>query len=205
MEIVLKNIGRRFNRDWIFKDINYQFHSGNAYAILGRNGSGKSTLLHVLISQLSPSKGTITYSREGKIVDIDHLYKHFSLAAPYMELIEEFTLKELIDFHFSFKNYLNGINYRHFMDILGLISSENKEIRYFSSGMKQRTKLALAVLSDTPMLFLDEPTANLDQAGINWYKSFLKEYRGDRLVVICSNQAHEYEFCDQQLNIEQYK
>lgn len=91
------------------------------------------------------------------------------------------------------------------MDILGLISSENKEIRYFSSGMKQRTKLALAVLSDTPMLFLDEPTANLDQAGINWYKSFLKEYRGDRLVVICSNQAHEYEFCDQQLNIEQYK
>jgi len=205
MKITLQNIGRRFNRDWIFKGIDYTFSQGESYAILGANGSGKSTLLQVLNGSLTPSVGTIDFFQGDTAIDIEQVFDHLSLAAPYLELIEEFTLTEIIDFHFKFKKYLPGLNSTSIIDLLGMQSSKNKMIRYFSSGMKQRLKLALAFCSDTPMLMLDEPTSNLDTQGVEWYLSLVQQYAQNRLTIICSNQLHEYDFCKNHLNIADYK
>jgi ABC-type multidrug transport system ATPase subunit len=71
--------------------------------------------------------------------------------------------------------------------------------------MKQRTKLALAFCSDTAMLMLDEPTSNLDTQGVDWYLGLVETYAANRLTIVCSNQAHEYSFCKQQINITDYK
>ena len=205
MKISLQNIGRRFNRDWIFRGIDYTFSSGNSYAILGPNGSGKSTLLQVLNGSLSPSAGEISYSNEGNIVEIDEVYQHLSLAAPYLELIEEFSLSEVIDFHFKFKSCARGVDKDAVIELLGMYESRNKLIKYFSSGMKQRLKLALAFCSDTPMLMLDEPTSNLDTQGVDWYLSLVQQFAANRLTIICSNQQHEYSFCNERLNIVDFK
>jgi len=205
LEIKLENIGRRFNRDWIFKGIDYTFQSGESYAILGYNGSGKSTFLQIINANLSPSVGKISYSLNQHPIDVEQVYKHLSLAAPYLELIEEFSLIEMIDFHFKFKRYTPGFDREKLMELLGMQPAKHKMIRYFSSGMKQRLKLALAFCADTAMLMLDEPTANLDAQGIEWYLHLVKEFTGDRLLVICSNQEHEYSFCRHQLHITDYK
>jgi ABC-type multidrug transport system ATPase subunit len=205
MEISLENIGRRFNRDWIFRGIDHTFSSGKIYAVLGPNGSGKSTLLQVLNSSLSPSAGKIKYFFGDKPVEIDDAYKQLSLAAPYLELIEEFTLDEMIDFHFKFKAYKTGINKNEVIGLLAMPGSKGKMIKYFSSGMKQRLKLALAFCADTSMLMLDEPTSNLDAQGVDWYLSLVQTFAQNRLTIICSNQEHEYSFCDERLNIADYK
>lgn len=205
MNITLSNIGRRFNRDWIFRGIDYTFNSGQAYAILGPNGSGKSTLLQVLNASLSPSAGTINFKFQDKLVTADQVFNHLSLAAPYLELIEEFTLSEMVDFHFKFKKLKDGINKNELIALLNLPKSENKLIRYFSSGMKQRLKLILAFCADTPMLMLDEPTSNLDTQGVDWYLSLVQQFAQDRLTIVCSNQEHEYGFCDSRLSISDYK
>ncbi len=205
MQITLEDIGRRFNREWIFRGINKTFISGNSYAILGPNGSGKSTLLQVLNGSLAPSAGKIIYTDNTGLIDAEDIYRHLSLAAPYLELIEEFTLSEIIDFHFKFKNYKDGIDKAAVIALLGLGGSKNKLIRYFSSGMKQRLKLALAFCSDTPLLMLDEPSSNLDTQGIDWYLKLVEQFTADRLTIICSNQQHEYDFCDCRLNITDYK
>ena len=205
MKITLENIGRRFNRDWIFRGIDYTFTSGKIYAVLGPNGSGKSTLLQVLNGSLGPSAGTISYFYEDNPVETDEVYKHLSLAAPYLELIEEFTLDEMIDFHFKFKSYKAGIDKNELITLLAMPGAKNKLIKYFSSGMKQRLKLALAFCSDTPMLMLDEPTSNLDIQGVDWYLSLVQQFAQNRLTIICSNQEHEYNFCDERLSIVDYK
>jgi len=205
MKISLENIGRRFNRDWIFKGIDYNFTIGESYAILGPNGSGKSTLLQILNGSLSPSAGNITFSNnEGKI-EIESVFNYLSLAAPYLELIEEFSLEEVIDFHFKFKPCKAGIDKDGIIALLSLPGSKNKLVRYFSSGMKQRLKLALAFCSDTPMLMLDEPTSNLDTQGIEWYLELVQQFAKDRLTIVCSNQEHEYSFCKHRLSISDYK
>ncbi|MGF7081155.1 ABC transporter ATP-binding protein [Mucilaginibacter sp. UYCu711] len=205
MQITLQNIGRRFNRDWIFRGVDHTFISGESYAILGANGSGKSTLLAVLNGSLSPSAGTINYFFEDKEVEVEQVFQYLSLAAPYLELIEEFSLEEMIDFHFKFKTYKTGIDKAVIIDLLNLPGSANKLIRYFSSGMKQRLKLALAFCADTPILMLDEPTSNLDAQGVEWYLSLVQQFAKDRLTIVCSNQEHEYSFCTHRLSIADYK
>jgi ABC-type multidrug transport system ATPase subunit len=205
MKITLQNIGRRFNRDWIFRNIDYTFTPGETYAVLGPNGSGKSTLLQVLNGSLTPSTGDIKYFLNDDQLEVDAIFKQVSLAAPYLELIEEFTMDEMTDFHFKFKSYRHGMNKDAVIDLLNLQGGRNKMIKYFSSGMKQRLKLALAFCSDTSMLMLDEPTSNLDTQGVDWYLGLVQQFAADRLTIVCSNQLHEYSFCKHQLNISDYK
>lgn len=205
MEILLEDIGRRFNQEWIFKKINYSFVSGESYAILGPNGSGKSTFVQVLAGSLSPSSGKLIYNLRNSEVPVENIYKHLALAAPYLELIEEFTLLELINFHFKFKKMMPNWDVESLTSLLQLEKSKNKEIRYFSSGMKQRVKLLLACCTDTPILLLDEPTSNLDNQGVDWYLDMMAKFTNDRLVVVCSNQKHEYDFCNHHFNILDYK
>jgi len=204
LKIDLKDAGRRFNKEWIFRNFTYSFHSAGKYAILGPNGSGKSTLLSVILGSLAPSEGTIVYAGEQEI-PVEKIYKQISFAAPYLDLVEEFTLQETIDFHFKFKNFHPDINAAQLMDLLGLGSAQDKALKYFSSGMKQRTKLALACCTDTPILLLDEPTSNLDRQGMVWYHELISRFSTDRLVFVGSNQEEEYSFCTRQIQIMDYK
>lgn len=152
------------------------------------------------------SEGTITYTdAHGKEIGTDYWYKHLVIAAPYLELIEEFTLREQIEFHSKFKPLKNGISARDFEDFIQLSHASNKIIRHFSSGMKQRVKLGLAFLSDVPVVFLDEPTTNLDVQGINWYLDHVMGSTTDQLVLLGSNVAQEYDFCENIISVSAFK
>lgn len=205
MDIKLKQLSKRYKFEWIFRGLDYHFEMGKTYAVLGPNGSGKSTLLKVLSGYSTPSKGKIDFLENGKILSTDKIYPEISYAAPYIELIEEFTLTEMIDFHNRFKSFQQNLTNEQLIDILNFSKSKNKEIKYFSSGMKQRLKLVLAICSATGVLLLDEPTTNLDDEGVAWYQTLIERFTANRLVVVASNVKHDYHFCTQQLNITDYK
>lgn len=205
MNITLENIGKRYRFDWVFRGLTHTFQSRGRYAILGPNGSGKSTLLKILSGHLSPSKGSISFQIGDKRIESDDTYRYISYAAPYIELIEEFTLEEALKFHASLKPLLPNFTSTTLYELLSLPRARKKDIRFFSSGMKQRVKLAFAICSDTPLLLLDEPATNLDLQGIEWYKKLLIEYATDRVVVIASNNPHDADFCPSHLNILDYK
>lgn len=208
MNITLHNLGRRFNQEWIFRTIDYSFSSNNKYAILGPNGSGKSTLIKVLTGQLTSSEGTIHYLDNEVDIHVEDIYQYISIAAPYIELIEEFTLNELLDFHFKFKSYLPTFNKENVIQLLRMEKSADKGIKYFSSGMKQRVKLVLACCSQSKILFLDEPTSNMDVEGEEWYLNLIEKtssINNDRILFVGSNQEKEYIFCNEHLRIMDYK
>jgi ABC-type multidrug transport system ATPase subunit len=206
MEILLQQVGKRYKFEWIFKKINYTFDSGGRYAILGPNGSGKSTLLRILSGHLTPSKGTVDFKIENKPVAISNVYDHISYAAPYIELVEELTLKEALTFHRQFKPFILDLDVEGVMNIIDLPkSATDKEIRFFSSGMKQRAKLAMSLLTKSSLILLDEPTTNLDKQGMDWYVSLVERYAGDRTLIIASNEERDYSFCDKSLDILDYK
>lgn len=205
MIINLHKVSKRYNYDWIFRNVELSFDEGKKYAITGPNGSGKSTLLKILAAVLSPSEGAITYTENNKRLTADTVYSYVSYAAPYLELIEAFTLDEILTFHVRLKELLPGIDIPAFKDILELSAHSGKQIRHFSSGMKQRLRLALAVLSKSKILLLDEPATNFDSASIQWYLQLIERYADGRIVVIGSNIQHEYAFCDKMIDILQYK
>lgn len=205
MTISLSNTGKRFNRDWIFRHLSYQFLSGSSYAIVGPNGSGKSTLLQTISGALLINEGSIRYhENETTIVD-DQVHRFLSYCAPYLELIEEMTATELLDFHQQFKPLMNGIDTSAALGMVGLSTAGQKQIRHFSSGMKQRLKLAQAFFSATPVLLLDEPCTNLDKEGIALYQSLLDNYSKDRIVIISSNDPVEYAHCKSVIAIDDFK
>jgi len=198
MTISLSDAGKRFNRDWIFRHFNYQFESGHSYAITGPNGSGKSTLLQVLSGLMMVNEGKIQFESSfptSKLIDAEKIYQHVSICAPYLELVEEMTLREFLEFHQAFKPFLSGINSEIIIEVIGLEKSSNKQIRFFSSGMKQRVKLAQCIFSNSDIVLLDEPCTNLDITGINLYHSLIENYTRDRLVIVSSNDEVEYRFC----------
>ncbi|MEM9917273.1 MAG: ABC transporter ATP-binding protein [Bacteroidota bacterium] len=205
MEITLSKVSKRYKFEWIFKSIDYSFQAGRSYAILGPNGSGKSTLLKILSGHLTPSKGDIKFRHQQSELAPDLVYRQVSYAAPYIDLIEEFSLKEALVFHQKFKPFAEGLSPAALIELMNLKKARNKEIRFFSSGMKQRLKLALAICSDSPLLLLDEPTTNLDEQGMQWYLDLIQQFRADRLLIVASNMKVDYGFCDEQLRILDYK
>ena len=205
MQITLSNTGKRFNREWIFRHCSYEFEQGKKYAITGPNGSGKSTLLQVIAGATIHNEGTIEYRNEQLEIDNGQHYSLLSIAAPYLELIEEMTAKEMLEFHARFKPLTAALDITAMLKIVGLEKAVDKQIRYFSSGMKQRLKLAQAFFSNTPVLLLDEPTTNLDADGIALYLSLINNYTKDRLVIVSSNVKQEYDFCEEVLEISDYK
>jgi ABC-type multidrug transport system ATPase subunit len=205
MTILLSDSGKRFNRDWIFRHINLEFTNENAYAITGSNGSGKSTFLQALAGILDFSEGNIHYENNDKEIQKENFYLHYSFCAPYLELIEEMTIIEFLEFHAAFKPLIKNIPIKSIIEEIGLTTAANKQMRYYSSGMKQRVKLAQAVFSDTPVLFLDEPCSNLDAAGIELYHHLISTYAKDKLIIVSSNDPVEYSFCKEVVSIMDYK
>jgi ABC-type multidrug transport system ATPase subunit len=201
MKITLTDAGKRFNRDWIFRHLQYEFLPRQHYAITGPNGSGKSTLLQVIAGAIAISEGTVQYSERPP----DQAYRYLSLSAPYLDLVEEMTALEFLKFHSAFKPFLPSIGISAILDGVGLANAEQKQIRFFSSGMKQRLKLAQALFSDTAVILLDEPCTNLDAEGIALYQRLVRKYGEGRLVVVSSNDPQEYEFCENKIDIREYK
>lgn len=205
LKIHLEEASKRFQYEWIFRNLSLELTQGNSLAITGSNGSGKSTLLKCLCGAIPITSGKIDYQLDGKSISETDWFSFLTISAPYMEVPEEFTLEELLNFHFKFKHPFEGISIKAIIEQLYLSQHASKPIGQFSSGMKQRLKLGLALFSDVPLIFLDEPTSNLDRKGIQWYHKMIEQFGKNRILVICSNEPREYEFCEQKIVLEDYK
>ncbi len=205
MDIQLENVAKKFNKEWIFKNINLSISHQDITAITGPNGSGKSTLLQVIAGSLLQTEGTISYYHSKKEIKGDQIYKYLSLVAPAMSLPEDFTLKEFLNFHFKFKKLKVGFTLDELPTIFNLDSARDKYIKNFSTGMKQRVKLGIAFYADAPMLLLDEPATNLDKAGFNWYLEEIHKVIQEKMIFVCSNRQDEYSFCSNFIDILAYK
>lgn len=203
MQIQLNKIGKRYNREWIFKNLSYTFFAGNMYAITGANGSGKSTLLQTIAGSMNISEGEIKYLNSNNKITTDNIYKHIAITAPYLDLVDEMSVTEFLQFHNSFKKLVLPIT--EIIEIVGLQKASHKQIRYYSSGMKQRVKLAQAIFADTPIILLDEPCTNLDKVGFQLYYDLIEKFCSQKLVIVCSNDENEINFCKERLNIMDWK
>ncbi len=205
MEIITENIGKKFNKEWIFRKISFSIKTNESIAITGHNGSGKSTFLQLISGALLPTEGSITYLKDNQEIAPETIYQHLTYTAPYLELIEEMSVTEFVEFQKEFKPFQNNLSSKEFIEKINLTHAQNKQIRLLSSGMKQRLKLGISLYNNSSLLLLDEPTSNLDSIGIDWYREEIAKKLNHQTILICSNQRHEYEFCDRELKITDFK
>lgn len=204
--IQVTNAGKKFGREWIFRKVDLEIKPTEKVVILGLNGSGKSTLLQAMTGYLTLNEGSVAYFSNQQKIEDEQQYKLISLASPYLELVEDFTLQEQIEHANIYKPFLNNLNITQVVELSGLAAHKDKFIKLFSSGMRQRLKITLAILADTPILFLDEPTSNLDATVIDWYKNMIATYASHKTIIVCSNSIKdEYAFCERVITMEDFK
>lgn len=187
MHVTLSNIGKRYNREWIFRKLDVSFEPGVPTGIVGPNGSGKSTLLQCISGFLVPSEGALHYKLNGTRVMEENIFRHVSIAAPYLDQEDWLTLREAVTIQSRFKPFRHGRSIPEIIALSGLEKSADKLIKQFSSGMKQRVRLTLAILAESDLLLLDEPLSNLDKEGEKWFGELLSIEGNQRTVIICSN------------------
>lgn len=207
MRIELEKAAKKYRQEWVLRNISLQLNSPGSYAVIGPNGAGKSTLLKLLSGYLTPSKGKVCFFDENNTsISTSDIYSKLSYTGPYVDLIEELTLEEAIRFHLKFKPFFSTLTVDSIIiEVLKMEKQRHKPVRYFSSGMKQRLKLALAVCADSPILLLDEPTTNLDRQGALWYHELIQKFGGNRLLVIASNVEEDISFCKEKIDILDFK
>lgn len=207
MNVHLENIGKRFEREWIFRKVALTFTTDSITGIVGPNGSGKSTLLQCISGFLTTSEGNIQYqNKAGEDVSVEQIYRQVSIAAPYLDQEEWLTFREAVKIQSQFKPFRNQLTPQEVIERSGLEHAADKFIRQFSSGMKQRVRLSLAILAQGELLLLDEPLSNLDQAGTQWFLDLLSEESKGRTIVICSNHhSDELALAQRKVDISQFK
>jgi ABC-type multidrug transport system ATPase subunit len=200
MEILATNLSKKFRQEFVIRDFSHQFKVGHSYAITGPNGSGKSTLLQLIAQFTLPNSGKIVMTG----IDPELVYTQITYAAPYVELIEEYTLPEHLAILVK-NNYLpSSIDIDTLEKFIDLQPGRFKLIKNYSSGMRQKIKLGFALLSERPVLLLDEPTTNFDEQAKQWFFNRLKDQR-HKLIIIASNELSEIEFCSEKIAIVEFK
>jgi ABC-type multidrug transport system ATPase subunit len=207
--ISLNNIGKKFGSEWIFRNLSFEIEANDKLVVLGGNGSGKSTLLQIISGFVSANEGEVIFNQKSIGTNQQPTFNNaglISFASPYLQLVEDFTLQEMIDHTRLFKPFVNDLSTPEIINTIELQQAKNKYIKQFSSGMKQRLKLGLAILANTPLLLLDEPISNLDKNAIEWYQKLISTHSNNRTIIVCSNAIKdEYVFCTKELNVLEYK
>ena len=194
MQVLLDNVGKKFNKHWIFRNLNHTFLKSTHTAILGNNGSGKSTLLKAIATYIGLTEGTVKYKAENKAFQTHHTPTEISIASPHLELIEELSMAQFLMLHFSLKPSIKNIAIDEIIDALELGKNALKPVKHFSSGMKQRLKLGLAFYSSSKLILLDEPCTNLDKNSRKWYQDTMINTIQDRTLIVFSNNNYEETF-----------
>jgi ABC-type multidrug transport system ATPase subunit len=206
LSVVLDNVGKKFGREWIFRRVGLGLEPGTRLVILGGNGSGKSTLLQIIAGYITPNEGKVYFEDKGELIPAEAQHRHVSLASPYLQLPEDLTGIEIVNHLARFKPFVFEGDPAKVIEQAGLWHAKDKLLKQYSSGMKQRLKLALAILAKSDLLLLDEPASNLDAEAIQWYRQMIDVFGAGRTIVVCSNAVkEEYGFCDRQVSVMDYK
>lgn len=200
MEILVQNLAKKFRQEFVIRHFNYTFKTGGSYAITGPNGSGKSTLLQLIAQYTLPNSGTVTLSS----VEAENVYAQITYAAPYVELIEEYTLQEHVALLVKNAYLPSLVTIDLLEEFIELQPDRFKVIKNYSSGMRQKIKLGFALLSQRPVLLLDEPTTNFDEQAKKWFFNRLEKQR-EKLIIIASNENSEIDFCTEKISIVDFK
>jgi heme exporter protein A len=194
------NLIKKFDRRIIFENVNFELSPGSSIAITGRNGSGKSTLIKIISRLLGQTSGNIDILDDNKKVRLEQFYKYIGFVSPYLNLYDEFTayenLKIISDIRSSGHKNIDNV-----LERVGLFPRRNDLVKIYSSGMKQRLKIAFSILHNPSVLLFDEPTSNLDIEGVGVVDDIASEYNKNRILIIATNDAHEKSLCSTELNL----
>lgn len=197
VRVEFDGLGKRFDLRVVFSGVSGRALPGEVLVVTGPNGSGKSTLVTILCGLLRPSRGEVRYIvGEDELVPRSAWRRHLGIVAPAMSLYEELDALENLEFFALVRGMReSSARCRECLEIVGLDPGRKTPVGGFSTGMRQRLKIAQAILHDPAVLFLDEPGSNLDPAGQDWLETMVTgERERGTTIILATNDRREMEW-----------
>ncbi len=181
--IQVQGLGKRFRDVVALQDVSFEVTRGETFALLGPNGSGKTTTLKCLAGLTLPSSGVIRIEGVDLARNPVAAKSSFSYLPQHVTFPEQITAREVLDFYRRLRR-LPADRMEAALDDCALRDAADRLVSEFSGGMTQRLGIAVALLSDAPMLLLDEPTASLDPESAAAFRGLLEslKQRGKSIV-----------------------
>ncbi len=203
--IVARSVGKRFGRRYVFRGVDVRAEPGEVIAITGHNGSGKSTLLRILSGLLTPTEGEVYGLSEGRKLSSENIAHAVGYVAPYVNSYDSFTARENLEFVRRVRRIDSVQNVDDVLSRVGLAKFADQTVGTYSSGMKQRLRIGLALLHDPAILMFDEPGTNLDAAGRDLVASVVMQQKASgRVVILATNSEHEAAMCDREISMTEF-
>ncbi|PJA28070.1 MAG: transcriptional regulator [candidate division Zixibacteria bacterium CG_4_9_14_3_um_filter_46_8] len=194
-ELRASDISKSFECLPVLKNITFEVSAGEGLIITGANGSGKSTLIRILSGLNRPTSGEVIFSADGNIVHREDRRLYYSLVSPDMQFYEELSARENMIFFIRIRGMQSpDIEMNEVLGRYGLQGRGNDLVKSYSSGMKQRLKYVVALLSKPEVLFLDEPTSNLDEAGLELVDAICEEQKKRGILVVATNDKRDFKY-----------
>lgn len=202
ISLEVENLSKKYTGKTVLKALSFT-HTQGVLGISGANGSGKSTLLKCLAKLLKPTDGTIRWVDQGKELDQSVVVNQLGFAAPYLNLYDELTVFENIEFLANLSNpSQTQESIRELLNRTHILELQHKLFKALSTGQRQRVKLAASLVKEPSILLLDEPGSNLDKDGHQLVAELVQsEAKKNTLVIIASNDANEMALCDQVISL----
>jgi len=196
--LTVSSLTKKYNRKIVFQNLSFSYSAG-VLGISGSNGSGKSTLLKCLAGLARPNSGSVEWKKRGKTVEKDEFKNLIGYAAPYINLYDELTVFENLEFLAEVslqKKDVSSLN--ELLEYTDAFGYRDKLYKSLSTGQQQRVKLASSLIRNPEILFLDEPGSNLDKNGHELVKKIVADQKSKRtFVILASNDEREIALCDE--------
>jgi heme exporter protein A len=203
IRIIADKITKTFNGRKVLTDVSFKLSNPFCLGITGKNGAGKSTLLKIIAGLLEPSTGKLFYETDYQNNNEEIQFLNIGFLSPYLQLYDEFTALENLITYDEIRGCKKENN--HYNDLLNkvqLMDRRNDYLRTYSSGMKQRLKLAFALSNNPKILIFDEPTSNLDESGIELIHNVMNDHKKNGILIVASNDKNDYNLFDDVINLD---
>ena len=201
--ITVENLTKKFGEVTAVDGVSFQVKEGEVFGFLGPNGAGKTTTVRMLCCLISKTSGeaTIDNYQIGKADDSLQIRKMIGLVPDNVGLYEDLTALENLDFYgrlYDRPERARKENIERFLKMLGLWEKRNARAGSFSKGMKQKLALARSLIHEPKLLFMDEPTANLDPESAKTVRDFILELKkqGRTIFLNTHNLDEAQRVCD---------
>lgn len=191
-QVQLRRVRKVFDERVVLRDLSASITAPGAWTILGPNGSGKSTLLRILAGLLAPTEGEVVYLYNGTRLTPHGRRQAVGLVAPDVALYRPLTALENLRFFVRARGvWASDSELLNWLERVGLRARAHDPVSSFSTGMVQRLKVLTALVHRPPVLLLDEPGSNLDEAGMEFIRETVREHAKDGIVIIATNDTRE--------------
>ncbi|MBI3946366.1 MAG: ABC transporter ATP-binding protein [Armatimonadetes bacterium] len=202
VSLAVRDLAKGYGARGLFRGVGFELAPGQSLAVTGPNGSGKSTLLRILCGLARPTRGVVEYRIAGRPATARERRSLIGLVAPDLVLYDELTAVENLRFFARVRGLRRAEGaLAHLLAEVGLGGRGDDLVGTYSSGMRQRLKYAFALLHRPPILFLDEPTANLDEAGTLFVRECIARQRATGILVVATNEREELRYGDRVLRL----